>query len=316
VVRNVVRFLPINLLRMVREVIVLKVSLSAQALGAVVTLARRLRLPSESAEVLSDEQNLVVHLAPAPVVARVATMITWSRPDPEAWLGREVSVANHGARHGGAVVPPADDVDPGPHMSDGFAVTLWPYVEHSTERPDDATVGGLLAKLHSALADYDQPLPDDLPVHYQIENGLAALEREQVVDQTSLRALRRRHERRRAALSKVQGGVGVIHGDAHPQNILHTAQGWLWTDLEETGRGPRAFDLAVMASKVEDPEVALSAYSETSGTPQLELEELAPFIRVRELETVIWALGMAHLDPDGYRDFAQERLGVLLRERD
>ena len=81
--------------------------LARRGLAAAVSVARELDVDVIRPEVLSNEQNLLVHLSPAPVVARVATRIAWSRPDPAAWLAREVSVAAHAARNGGPVVPPA-----------------------------------------------------------------------------------------------------------------------------------------------------------------------------------------------------------------
>src|SRR5437879_11961493 len=86
-------------------------------------------------------------------------------------------------------------------------------------------------------------------------------------------------------LAAVRGTDGVIHGDAHPWNLLHTHAGWRWIDMEETGLGAQEFDLAVLASKVDDPQAALASYASTVGRAVVRRETLAPVQRVRELET-------------------------------
>jgi Ser/Thr protein kinase RdoA (MazF antagonist) len=279
---------------------------------AAVRLAREQGLAVERPRVLWDEQNLIVHLAPSPVVARVATRIAWSRPDPVAWLAREVTVARHAAAHAGPVVAPTDLVDPGPHITDGYALSLWTYVTHSGATPTEREVGTALARLHMSLTDFPTVLPDRLPVHAQIENGLSALERDRLLDAATLTALRDRHAAFALELDGVPGTPGVVHGDAHPANLLNVDGEWRWIDLEETGFGPQEWDLAILAIKVDDPDEALSAYASAAGAPVPPPDVLLPFQRARELETVVWALGMAHQDPGGYRDFASERLAKLL----
>jgi Ser/Thr protein kinase RdoA (MazF antagonist) len=287
-------------------------ALARGALAAALQMGRELGLTIDQPRVLSDEQNLLVHLAPAPVVARVATRIAWSRPDPAAWLAREVAVAGHAAQRGGPVVPPTTEVPPGPHRKDGYDLTLWRYVAASDALATEAEVGEALARLHLSLRDFPQEaLPDRLPVHVQIENELGALEREALLDLAKLQALRALHARLSAELAAVKGTPGVLHGDAHPWNLLSTDAGWRWIDMEETGFGPQEFDLAVLASKVENPDAALSQYASTMGRSPVPMEILAPFQRIRELESVVWGLGMAVTDPT-YREAAQDRLKRLL----
>jgi hypothetical protein len=83
--------------------------------------------------------------------------------------------------------------------------------------------------------------------------------------------------------------------------------------MEETGFGAREFELAVLASKVDDPESALASYASTVGSAVVPQERLAPFQRIRELETVVWGLGMAVTDPS-FRDTAEDRLMRLLEQ--
>ncbi|MGC1281741.1 MAG: aminoglycoside phosphotransferase family protein, partial [Streptosporangiaceae bacterium] len=69
-------------------------------LAAAVTVARAQGLPADDPEVLSSRGNVLVHLRPAPVVARVATLTAWTRSEPFQWLAREVAVAGYTAANG------------------------------------------------------------------------------------------------------------------------------------------------------------------------------------------------------------------------
>src|SRR5580698_4943782 len=221
-------------------------------LAAAIGVAREHGLPAGDPEVLSSRGNVLVHLRPAPVVARVATLTAWTRSEPFQWLAREVAVAGYAAANGGPVVPPTALTDPGPHWRDGLAVSLWTFVPPSPERPAPAEFGVALARLHMATADFPGELPVLATLRAQISDALAALERDHVLEPGVLTALRDRHAEILAALDGPDGPDGpelVLHGDAHPGNLLWTPAGWLWTDLEETCRGPRAFDLAVLVRR-------------------------------------------------------------------
>jgi hypothetical protein len=312
--------------------------LNQAGLAAAVAIAAEQGLPANDPRVLSERGNLIVHLAPAPVVARVATLTAWTRSDPASWLAREVSVAGHVARQGGPAVAPTTLADPGPHWSNGLAVSLWDYVAPSAlplsvQRPGPSAVGEVLARLHLAAAAFGGELPYMAPVRAQIADGLAALERDQVLDAAVLAVLRDRHAEVLAELAAAAAGAAIVlHGDAHAGNLLHSpaarpapgrpgagrpGAGWLWTDLEETCRGPREFDLAVMAGSLgPDSGAALAAYAAVTGTAPPGPEDLAPFGRARELEGTVWALGMAHQHPARYRDTARRMLDKVRRAAD
>ncbi|KAA5826067.1 phosphotransferase [Saccharopolyspora hirsuta] len=284
-----------------------------RGLAAAVAAARGAGLPTADPQVVSERGNLVVHLAPEPVVARVATSTAWTRSDPSAWLAREVSVAAHAARRGAAVIPPAPGVDPGPHQRDGFWVSFWTYLPCSPQRADAESCGESLARLHLALADYPDELPWLTPVRDQIQDGLAALEREHVLSSAELKALRVRHEAVLAEVDGIGGPAAVLHGDAHPGNLLLADGRWRWADFEESCRGPREWDLAVLAGNfTSDAPAALRAYAEVIGESPCRTTDLAPFRRARELEAVVWLLGMAHLHPDRYAARARSALAELL----
>jgi hypothetical protein len=137
-------------------------ALTRTGVAAALGVAREQGLPAEDPRVLSSRGNLLVHLAPAPVVARVATLTAWTRRGPFAWLAREVAVASHLARQGAAAMPPTVLADPGPHRRDGLAMSLWTYVQPSTERAGPAIVGAALGRLHlagGAITASSPPMP-------------------------------------------------------------------------------------------------------------------------------------------------------------
>jgi len=287
-------------------------------LAAAVRVAREQGLPGDDPEVLSSRGNVIVHLRPAPVVARVATLTAWTRSDPLRWLAREVAVAGYAAGQGGPVVAPTALADPGPHRMDGLAVSLWTWVPPSPARPQPAEVGEALARLHLAAAGFPGELPLLSPLRALITEGLAALEREQAAAPAVLAALRERHDAILAELDGVTGPVLVLHGDAHAGNLLpadgaRPGPGWLWIDLEETCRGPRAFDLAVLADhQGADAGATLAAYAAVTGEPLPEPEVLALFTRARRLEGAVWTLGMAYQYPARYREPARFLLADVL----
>jgi hypothetical protein len=285
------------------------VEIVGRALAAVAEVAAARGLPTDHLTVLSARGNLVVHLAPAPVVARVATLTAGTRRDPAAWLAREVAVARHAAARGGPVVAPAPD--PGPHCAHGLALSLWEYQAIRSGRAAPEVVGAALAALHAASAGCPVALPTLAPAREQVDDALHAVARDRLVTPAVLTALRARHAAVLDALDGAGSAPVVLHGDAHAGNLLHGADGrWRWTDLEETCTGPPEWDLAVMVGS--SGSAALAAYSARSGRSVPDPTELAPFLRARELEAVVWLLVMADQYPARYRRIADTRLDALL----
>jgi Ser/Thr protein kinase RdoA (MazF antagonist) len=297
--------------------------LTLQGQAAAVALARRHGLPADDPRVLSSRGNLLVHLAPAPVVARVATLTALSRSDPFAWLAREVAVARYVAGRGGPVVPPASAADPGPHREGAFAISLWEHIPALDLKPSPADVGAALAQLHISAQACRAELGEMSPVRELISDGLCALERAAAIDAPALAALRSAHSDVLAELAtwrpaELTGGLHqqiVLHGDAHAGNLLaDPGRGWLWIDLEETCRGPAAWDLATAAGRDAGDQglSVLRAYAAGSGSPGPGAADLGPFYRARVLEGAVWSLCMAQLYPARYADVAGRLLAEVL----
>jgi hypothetical protein len=211
-------------------------------LHAALTAAHAHGLPTSHPVVLRDLTNLIVHLRPAPVVARV--QLTLGALRGLAWARTEIAAAQFLAAAGAPVAPPASDVDPGPHEVDGLLATFWTYVDHDPALADATTAGRSLRELHEAFAAYDGELPTC--------DRLGEVRR--LVDDPELRAFAER-------LPPLDGGP--IHGDAHLGNVLWTREGPLWSDLENICRGPREFDLACLGFRPSpEADAAIAAYGE------------------------------------------------------
>ena len=50
-------------------------------------------MPGTDPVILADGANVIVHLSPSPVVAKVAASTPAVRPDPAAWLQRELDLS-------------------------------------------------------------------------------------------------------------------------------------------------------------------------------------------------------------------------------
>ncbi len=258
---------------------------SRRAAAAATAVAAAHGVRAGEPRVLHDGVNVVVQLAPAPLVARVATLTPLLRPDPARPFGREVAVAGALAAAGAAVVPPSDLLPPGPHGHDGLVLTFWRHVVVRPQAPAPGDVAPALVELHEVLADLpvtgsplDTPL-DDLAVFARRAGnwGVSPAVRARAAE---------RLDRLRPRLAGTP--VRVLHGDAHPGNLLATPDGWLWTDLEDTCAGPVEWDLACLRSTSRlDGRAALDAIG---GPTDAELE---PWLELRRLHGAAWSTVVA-----------------------
>jgi hypothetical protein len=134
-----------------------------------VLVATRLGVACAEPAVLADGANVIVHLSPSPLVAKVAASTAVVRADIAAWLQRELDMALFLARAGVPVMTPASGLPATVHHGQGHVMSLWDYLPPSgTERPDEDTIGSMLRELHAALRACLVPQPvlaplDDIP---------------------------------------------------------------------------------------------------------------------------------------------------------
>ena len=143
---------------------------SATAAQAV---AREHGVACDDAVRIAGGSNVLVHLKPAPVVARVMTGTAVLHDDVERWLAREVAVGVFVAERSDVVVAPTDLLPPGPHERDGLWMTLWTFVPHDPQAPPPGPreLGRSLRATAWALAGF----PGDLAPLSEIRDWLERL---------------------------------------------------------------------------------------------------------------------------------------------
>jgi hypothetical protein len=230
---------------------------ATQAAEAAAAAGRELGLEVTEPTVLYDVFSAVVHLQPAPVVARIPLVLPANLLDPAvaaARQQRELDVAQWVYEQGAPVVRPSPLVPRHSVQRDGFSMSFWEYVEHDKSSEPDYEQGTVRsAALHALLADYPGELPWFAPVTSAVPEGLEELS----ADTPLLGAEDADRARRewdvlstlcstREAWAKAfpDSQLQPIHGDAPYYNIIPTAQGVLWSDFEDVNLGPIEWDLA------------------------------------------------------------------------
>jgi hypothetical protein len=269
---------------------------------AAVTVATSLGVPCDDPVVLHDGSNVVVHLRPSPVVARVATLTGLVRPGIEAWFARDAQVARHLAARGVPATRPLGE----PVVKDGAVVALWRHEPHD---PDYAVspeeMASRLFALHEGLADIDAELPV-LGLCDDLDRVLSSLSEQ--LPSAVLDSLLAENERLRAAMAEFP--ARPLHGDAHPGNLLATPSGLVWNDFEDAMLGPLGWDLACLVTSGRvDGRAAVAAYP-----GEVSPEELAVCVESRRLFGVAWRFVVAGRFPHR-RTEAEEHLRRWLASR-
>jgi hypothetical protein len=254
------------------------------ALAAAVAVAQAHGLRSDDPVILRDQLNVLVHLRPAPVVARVAGTIARVRPGT-TWQRRELAIASHLVASGAPVVAPSTELPPGPYEHDGRVLSFWTYAE-VVEAPADAVAAGEGLKFcHEALRDFAGSLPLLTGVT-EAEALLAKLAVEETIDGVAAGKLLERIEELHATLGALRSPIRPLHGDAHLNNVLNTAAGPLWNDWEDTCLGPLGWDAACLKLTRDGGERAEAALA-ASGI-ELDPTELALWVEARSLQVDVW----------------------------
>lgn len=250
------------------------------ALEAAVAVATAQGLRVDDPVILRDQLNVLVHLRPAPVVARVAGTLAAVRPGT-AWQARELSVAGHLARAGAPVVAPSDELPPGPYEHAGRVLSFWQYAPPAPE-VDAAAAGEALAHCHEALRSYAGSLPL-LGGVTEAEALLARLAAEERIDGDAATELLLRFQELIPMLSELRSPVQPLHGDSHLGNVLG---GPLWNDWEDTCLGPVGWDAACLLAGRHGRERQEAAYA--ASRMGLDPGELHLWIEARSLQMAVW----------------------------
>jgi hypothetical protein len=216
-----------------------------EAMRAAQAVARRHGLPCSRPRLLHDANNVVVHLAPSPVVGKVC----WSAAGGGSCkLAAELEVALHLERAGAPIAAPSHELPVQTYEESGYAITFWQHHDHEVQATfSEAAAGRALAEVHRALDTCRVPTrsfldrqvsrawdvlanPLSLPALGQSERSF--LRDEYVTLVSAVRT--RRFESR------------VLHGDPHRDNFLVAEAGCLLIDFESICSGPPEWDLSAL----------------------------------------------------------------------
>jgi hypothetical protein len=263
----------------------------ASALAAARAVAREHGVVCDEAVLIAAGSNALVHLKPAPVVARVMTGTAVLHDDVEQWLAREVAVGAFLAERTDLVVPPSDTLPPGPHEQDGLWMTLWRFVAHDAQAPPPAPreLGRSLRELHAALADFPGDLAPLSEIRDWLERLLAELRPSPPLTQRDIDRLRLELDALTPVVFESSLYAQALHGDASMGNLLRTDSGLVWNDLEDVCAGPVAWDICGLVTSARARghstkfiEELLAAY----GDPGV--EDLGAFLEAHALYDVVW----------------------------
>ncbi|MEV5241858.1 aminoglycoside phosphotransferase family protein [Streptomyces cinnamoneus] len=257
-------------------------SRAERAVRIATAAGRRLGLRADSPRVLHDVFNVLVHLAPDPVVVRVPSLTLVPAGEQATRQRRELAVTGWLADAGAPVVAPSPLVPREPVEAGGTSLTFWEYVHESA--PDRGSDGdstdpraleerfaeqtGQAAQLHRLLAGY----PGELPVLPSLVPATGS----------SLDALRKQPQQflSTADLDRAEGEYAVLealvgdipahfpdarlqalHGDSPGYNVIRTATGPLFGDFEDVALGPVEWDLTLAGPR------GIAAYEQAGGGP-------------------------------------------------
>ncbi|MGH2937900.1 MAG: phosphotransferase [Solirubrobacterales bacterium] len=265
----------------------MQAGIEEEALEAACEVAVDHGLPCGDAQIAYAGSNVLIHLRPSPVAARVMVGTVALHDDPRLWLTREVAVACFLAPAGLAVAP-SSMISPGPHQFEGLWMTFssWVEVKGPTEPRDAETLGLALRNLHEALADYPGELGGMLDLLEDIERL-----RQQLPSSPASESLGERLFALTDSAFDTSLPTRPLHGDASLSNLLRTPLGLLWNDFEDVLRGPVHWDVAgyVMALEGRGADEAfvrraLEAYGWDPA------QDLAPFTEAHEVYGEIWQM--------------------------
>ncbi|MDT0331497.1 phosphotransferase family protein [Nocardiopsis lambiniae] len=237
---------------------------TSAAVDAAVEAGRDLGLTVTDARVLHDLFSVVVHLAPAPVVARVPTVLP-PCTDLDSLADRqraELDVTRWLADRGTPVIEPSPLVPPEPVRRDRFSMTFWRFVEEDRDKePDYAANSESVADLHAAMRGYPGRLSFlSAAEPRSITEGLVLLEgHPDLIGPADLDRARREWRvleplvRSRAAFEEAFPGIELqpVHGDSPPANVFSGVDGDLYADFELVTLGPVEWDLAALGPDLE-----------------------------------------------------------------
>lgn len=204
------------------------------------TAAANFGLTEVMPKILSCGGNIIIHLAPHPIVARVAAFTPEQDPQIGKKLEHELRVASHLHEEGVPVLLPVHFSQEGPLELDGHWMTFWEYIPQTAlPFPSPSEAVNIVNTLTLAMEQYTGELPI-LGVWDRIHQSVTRLS-----DHPDDRIQRLIHKFYEIDQQMRAESLLLIpsHGDAHARNLMPSPRGWLWTDFEDVSLMPRYWDM-------------------------------------------------------------------------
>ena len=209
----------------------------ARAIDAARSIASSLGLRAHDAIVLQRSNKVSLRLRPCDVFARVA-------PVAHQHARFEVELAQRLAATDSPVAALDPRVAPRGYERDGFEVTFWTYYDTTAVALAPTVYADALARLHAGLRLLDLPTPHMTDRVASAEQIVASPDPAAQVADADRELVEGTLRRLRRAIRDHGAAEQVLHGEPHPGNVLDTASGPRFIDLETCCRGPVEFDLA------------------------------------------------------------------------
>lgn len=239
-------------------------------------------LDADGAQVLHDRANTVYKLGGQPIVARLRYA-----PAPSPWIDRllvSVGLTAWLSTLGFPAVRPLDVEQP--VNAYGYLVTFWHYLEATGAPWEDVdSLGRLLRQLHALPAP-----PFRLPAASPLGSLPEDTERCPWLTDAERSWLLARYEHLQVEYSGTSWalGCGLIHGDAYPENLIHTRNQVVLSDWDSVSYGPREQDIvpASIRYRFGHPKAEWDQFCAAYGVRPADLPGLTVLRQMRELRTL------------------------------
>jgi Ser/Thr protein kinase RdoA (MazF antagonist) len=222
-----------------------------RAVAAAMSTASAAGLAVDDAVILNDSNRLVVRLTPCDIVARVTPVTHHAGHHVSA--EREVELVKRLAQAGSPVAALDARVEPRVFVQDRFKISLWAYYEPAESRVlPPAGYAQALERLHAGLRQADFTSPHVMDRVAAVQQDVASRDVTPDLADTDRALLAGAlRDLKRPVVNRSMPGQ-LLHGEPHRWNVLSTKNGPLFTDFENTARGPVEYDLAWVPTAVSD----------------------------------------------------------------
>lgn len=262
-------------------------------------------LDGRDAELLHIRGNAVYHLPRIGVIARLR-VVPGNPGAVRAQFSAALRVTAWLCRNSYPATEPLD-LDQ-PVAVDGHLATFWRYVTVTTDTRDLTALGRLIRRLHS-LPHADISLPAASPLgslraDLDGSDVITPADRQLLLDRAD--DLEEQYQRTQWAL-----GTGLIHGDAHAGNLLHTSSGVILGDWDSVSLGPRELDLVPtsMWYRYGRPRTEWDAFCAAYDVNPADLPDLPLLQKLRELQAL--AAYARNATNDAFRNELARRIASL-----